>query len=306
MGINWQLLIDFGLVAAFGGLIGAGELVSRYRDAPVSAVNTTPGWIYIALNAAAAAFVLSLIRAFDWKFGLGSGASPEAIRWTQLVTAGFGAMAVFRSSLFTVRVGNQDVSVGPASFLQLALTAADREVDRHRGGARSTAVSKLMGDVSFTKAAVALPALCLALMQNLPQDQQQSLARTINDIRGLQNLSDEVKVSLLGLALLNVVGEDVLRSAVKDFRNQLAVAKSIQIDPDPVPSLSVGLYQLLTVTATDATGATVPLHGITWATDNPATLSVLPDGTLHAVAPGTARVTAKLDGVEKRFHCTVV
>src|SRR5436190_13887717 len=193
----------------------------------------------MALNAAAAAAVLALVRAFGWRFGLAADASAAAVEWTQLMAAGFGAMAVFRSSLFTVRAGDRDISVGPASFLQIALDAADREVDRNRGGSRSSVVSQLMENVSFSKASVALPALCLALMQNLPQEEQQALARTIDGIRSLKNLSDPARVSLLGLALLNLVGQDVLTSAVRDFKKQISCARKLEITPAN-PQLAAG------------------------------------------------------------------
>ena len=47
-------------------------------------------------------------------------------------------MALFRTSLFTVRAGDRDVGVGPGSLLQTLRDAVDREVDRARGQARGS------------------------------------------------------------------------------------------------------------------------------------------------------------------------
>ena len=45
--------LDYAIVAALGALVGSGELVSRYRDAPAGALRTRPALFYILLNLAA-------------------------------------------------------------------------------------------------------------------------------------------------------------------------------------------------------------------------------------------------------------
>ncbi|MCP5110064.1 MAG: hypothetical protein GY953_04440, partial [bacterium] len=61
--------MEWVLAALFGGLVGAGELVSRYRDAPVPAVWNRPAAFYIALNIAASLSAVELIHHFGWQFG---------------------------------------------------------------------------------------------------------------------------------------------------------------------------------------------------------------------------------------------
>src|SRR5207249_7959686 len=124
------------------------ELVARYRDAPGSALRNAAAGLYLAINAAAAVAALGLVQAFNWTFGAGGGSE---LRWTRVLVAGFGAMAIFRSSLFIVRAGEQDVGVGPSGFLQVVLNATDRAVDRRRAGARAGEVSRAMDGVSFDK-----------------------------------------------------------------------------------------------------------------------------------------------------------
>ncbi len=125
-------------------------------------------------------------------------------------------MSLFRSSLFTVRVGNTDVGIGPSSVLKVVLDAADRAVDRKRAAVRDEVIARLMANVSFDKAYQALPAHCFALMQSLPQTDQVAFGQQIKLIQAAQ-LAPRVKSLLLGLALLNLVGEDVLRSAVNSL-----------------------------------------------------------------------------------------
>jgi len=202
--------MDWLIVALFGGLVGASELVNRYRDAPVRAVLNWPAGFYILLNLAASLSALGLIYAYGWKFGV---TGDVAIRWTRVPVAGVGAMGFFRSSLFTVRVGDREVGVGPAGLLQIFLGAADRGVDRLRAQTRASKVAALMKDVDYTKARRALPAFCLALMRNVPAEEQQELEKALALLDQVQ-VTPSIKSRLLGLELINVVGQDVLKQAV--------------------------------------------------------------------------------------------
>ena len=203
--------LDWIAVAALGALVGASELISRYRDAPDRALRTVPAIFYIALNTAASLGALGLIRANVW--------FPHA-RWTQVLMAGVSAMAFFRSSLFIVRAGDRDVGVGPSGFLQIFLASADRAVDRMRAQARSDAVGEIMQGVDYQKAYQSLPPYCLALMQNVSPEDQQELRRAVEALN--QGAADPaVKVRLLGLELINVVGIDVLTAAVHSLGDQI-------------------------------------------------------------------------------------
>ena len=174
--LNPTNLLAAVLVFGLGGAVGTAELVARYRDEPWKAVATLPALSYIAVNALASLGALAAIKAFGWNFGLDPG-NPPTIVATHILVAGFGAMALFRSSLFTVRVGTSDVGVGPSSFLTIILNAVDRNVDRRRAAARALSIKGAMKDVSFELAKVALPLACFALMQNVPTDEQQGVIR---------------------------------------------------------------------------------------------------------------------------------
>jgi hypothetical protein len=101
------------------------------------------------------------------------------------------------------------------------LGASDREVDRLRAQARATAVGKAMDGISFEKAYAALPTHCLALMQNLPRDDQDTLAREIAALKARTDITDRTKILSLGLLLMNAVGEGVLVAAVDSLRAEI-------------------------------------------------------------------------------------
>jgi len=209
--------IDYLAVAVLGTLVGGGELVSRYRDAPQEALYTRPALLYVGLNLLASVLALKLINGYGWTFG----AAGSSLRWTRLLVAGVGAMALFRTSLFTVRAGDRDIGVGPGSFLQIFRDAADRAVDRVRAGSRSMAVAQLMEGLDYRKAADGLVPYCLALMQNVPDDEQAKFEQAVNDLTNA-SIDDPIKVRILGLHLLNVVGPAVLTAAVEALRQELA------------------------------------------------------------------------------------
>ena len=208
--------IDFAAAALLGILVGLAELVSRYRDAPQSVLYKPPALVYLVLNGAASGLALALIRAFGWRFGAGA----DTVRWVQLLVAGVGAMALFRTSLFTVRAGDRDIAVGPATFLQIFRDAADRAVDRLRARARSLHVGKLMDGADYGKASEGLIPYCLALMQNVPDDEQKKLVQAVK-LLDAEPIEPAIKVRILGLLLMNVVGPNVLSAAVDALREQL-------------------------------------------------------------------------------------
>lgn len=216
-------LVGLALLAGlFGALVGAGELAGRYRDRPW-AVISGPGWLYIALNAALAVAAFALIRTFGWRFGIDPADGDSGpLRATQLLVAGFGSAALFRTSLFTVRVGDQDVGIGPSAFLTVVLNAADRAVDRKRGRNRAAEIEKIMSGVSFEKAAEALPMYCFQIaLQNVSEEEQREVGNVVNTLKASTTIDDGMKALVLGAALLSVVGPDLLRQAVLSLGDRI-------------------------------------------------------------------------------------
>lgn len=199
--------------ASVGAMVGLAELLSRYRESRLI-WRSAAAYAYLGLNAAAAVVALHFFaKQFPRLDGL------------ELATAsGVGAMAIFRTSLFVVRVGETDVAIGPGGFLQLLLTAADRGVDRLLGAGRSRVVAEIMNGVAFSKAYQALPVSCLNLVQGLPAAEQQTLGQDIRDLVANTDMADRIKSYNLGLLLVQAVGVDVLREAV------VALAPSLQDD----------------------------------------------------------------------------
>jgi hypothetical protein len=217
---NFLLVSCYIATLLLGGAIGISELISRYRDAPLRALLTQPASLYIAFNAAAAILALAAVRQFHLLEDK-NATDLTNVLILQTVVAGVSAMALFRTSVFTIRVGNSDIGIGPAAFLQILLNAADRACDRTRAKPRATAVQAIMAGISFQKASVALPTLCFGLMQNVSSDEQGAFSSAVRQLKDAP-MDDAFKGNSLGLALMNLVGENVLRQAVDMLRADIA------------------------------------------------------------------------------------
>ncbi len=212
-----MLHYHYAVVALLAAAVGAVELVARYRDAPGDALRRSPAILYVALHAAAGMTALHFVDSFGWTFGAPHGAE----RLIQVSAAGLAAMTVLRSGLLTIRVGSTDVDVGPNWVLKIILGAADRAVDRARAHRRSTVVGDIMRDIDFEKAKAALPSYCLALMQNVSDEEQRDIGQEVASLEADEQLGMEAKTLRLALVLLNVVGEDVLRASVDKLGDEI-------------------------------------------------------------------------------------
>ncbi|MFC5182072.1 hypothetical protein [Actinomadura harenae] len=205
------------VTVALACLVGVAELVSRYRDRPITLVRVPSTWAYVLINGAAGAGSLLLLRTFHWEFGV---KSPQMLGAAQVLAASLGSMMIFRSAVFTVRVGDEDVAVGPSTLLTSLLAAADRGVDRVQARSRAQDVGRIMEGVSFPRARLALPTYCLGLLQNVSAEDQADLRTAVDALAG-SDMSDGQKTLNLGLLLMNVAGPDVLEAAVRTLHKEI-------------------------------------------------------------------------------------
>lgn len=212
--------IDYFLAGLIGFTVGMAELVARYRDDPLRAVGTAPAVFYAVVNVGAALVALWLLENV-WQVFQTDADKDVVARTKQVLTAGFGAIALFRSSIFTLRVGENDIAVGPSLLLDILLAAADRAVDRSMAAPRAKIVGDIMESVSFEKSKISLPTHCFALMQNISADEQQQFALQIDALSNA-GMSDRAKALNLGLALLNLVGDEVLRTARENLGDEIS------------------------------------------------------------------------------------
>jgi hypothetical protein len=215
--MDWSYFFCF-FIAAGTGIV---ELVARYKDEPWRAIRTSPAFVYLVINGLAACAALYAVIHFGEVEAIwGDLATSERTKY--VIGAALGAMAIFRTSLMNIRVADTDIQLGPSMFLEILRGAADRAVDRAMAVPRSQKVSTIMAAVAFAKAKVVLPTYCFALMQNVTAAEQQQFGMLVDSLDAAE-MSESVKSLNLGLALLNLVGERVLTTAVENLGAELCL-----------------------------------------------------------------------------------
>jgi len=235
----WAIIGDYTIAAALGAVVSSGEIVARYRDEPWDTLRSVPAMFYMLINALASMGALTIVRTFGMNFGASEPNAPLI----QVLVAGLGAMMIFRSAFFTLRVNDQDVAVGAASFLQVMLDAVDREVDRRRAILRAGRVRRIMETIAFEKALTALPTYCIALMQNLDESDQRKLLGDLKVLVSSAELEPPVKAQILGLAVMNYLGEEVLQASVDALRAQIqnpGIPGQTPVEPPPATASTLG------------------------------------------------------------------
>lgn len=219
-----ELLADLAQYAAvvfIGAFIGIGELVSRYKDDPYEAITNRHAITYTLLNVLASAVALLALKTLNPGDIQGEATASARVGYTLL--AGFGAMGVLRSSAFNMRVGKDDIAIGPSALLQVLLSATDRAVDRARARVRAEKMARTMQSVPFEQIEDSLPQLAFTMMQNVTEQEKQGFANEVTGLR--EKKMDPVAKSIcLGLSLSNIVGQGVVDDAVTALRKTLAAA----------------------------------------------------------------------------------
>ncbi|WP_168029234.1 hypothetical protein [Falsiroseomonas selenitidurans] len=208
---------QYAAVAFFAGAVGFGELIARYRDDPSRLFGMRPAAAYIGINLAAGIVALALVQEFAV---IGPGPNQSV---TEALLAAFGAIAFFRTSLFTARVGDTDVGIGPSTMLKTFLEGSDRLVNRSQASDRADAVAATMEGIDFEKAKATLPTFCLGLVEGLSSDEQRELGEQIARLDTDTKVVASAKARILGVYLLRQVGATVLERAVETLGDTIRI-----------------------------------------------------------------------------------
>jgi hypothetical protein len=206
------------LAGGLGVILGASEILSKYRDQPVSALISQAGLIYLLVNGFISAVVYGILVHYS------ADLMPQVAKDYLLgaIIAGFGAMAVLRSKFFTFTTsGGSQISVGPDIVAQAYLDSSNRAIDRQRALDRLRLVHDLTQSV--VKPLPSNPAnmvVSLGAFQSLSQSEQSDLQTLLNQIYAKTDYSDEMKFQASCFAIVNVGGERVLRRIISDLPAQ--------------------------------------------------------------------------------------
>ena len=206
------------LTGALGAIVGASELVSRYRDEPLLALRSTAAFMYLALNAIVAASTYGLLTRY-------ADIIIPDLAQDQLLTslvAGFGAMAILRSKFFTLRTETgQDISIGPDAAISAFLNAADRGVDRARASRRLRLVFSRSSEIPPQMVGTDFLQISLAAFQNISDDDKAKVTAKIDSV-AQSAYPPELQLQAICYALMGVTGERNFNATMDNLRRYAA------------------------------------------------------------------------------------
>lgn len=193
------------LAMTFGASVGAAEIASRYRDEPFLAIMSPPGRSYLAFNAIISLAAFCLLARYPGFFGFDTGSRDFLI---MSIVAGFGAMVVMRSKLFTLKNDNgEPYAVGPDAVINIFLSSMDRNIDRHRSFTRQRLVYEEAIEIGTPEAAANFIKIFLASYQNLSEDEKRSITVQIDALVARDDLTRHLKLMSIGFGFLNLSGD---------------------------------------------------------------------------------------------------
>src|SRR5205823_13773847 len=160
---------------------------------------------YHLLNGAISAFALFVLKTF--------GTEPPANSQDKLklvLIAGLGAMFVMRSKLFNLKIGGQDVALGPEQIINVFFNFMEDAIDRVRAQSRIEFIRDLhLSDADFEK----LRDYSLSMLRSAQAISLEEMNKCRDDIDKLREIegAPALRSYALGFLLLNRMGEDFVR-----------------------------------------------------------------------------------------------
>ena len=245
-------LQDFIATWLLGVILASIELASKYKDDPTSVLCSAPGRLYLSINGLICVFSLYLIFTFGLGHEVDDSLPLMSQRTLDVIQASLAAFFIMRSSF--LKLGHDsNIDLGLNAILKKLLEIVDREVDRVRAVKRSNEITTLFASVDCMKTKHIFK-LCLNVMQNVSTEEASDIQRAVEvlDSHSGSQDSDATEMDLklmqleIGLALYNIVGISVLRSAVHDlesidtFNKPLAPSATKSVDnPEYITKLNV-------------------------------------------------------------------
>lgn len=220
----------------FGALAGFSEIISRYRDEPLRAIRSLYGASYLIING------LVSIAAFGFLLRYPKQILPS-VAGDPLMTAiaaGFGAVVVLRSKLFTFRTEDgKEYPFGPSIVTDTFLGMLDRKIDRARASQRQKLVfDKMKGITGFDGVADYLEASLLSF-QHLSQEEKSDIAKVLQQYRSQTAWPDQLRIMAVGFAFLTIAGDENFDQVIANLRSYLSTLQpqaAVQSPAPPSPS----------------------------------------------------------------------
>jgi hypothetical protein len=204
--------------ALCGAIVGASEILSRYRDEPLRATINRYGLVYLLVNGLVSVLAFGLLLRYPTQV-MPAVAGDAALG---ALVAGFGAMVLLRSKLFIYRTEDgKEYPIGPSIVVETLLRVLDRKIDRLRASARQRRVYEQMKDILDFEAAASYLEASLLSFQNLSQDEKQEIAAVIAEYREQTSWPPALRMMAIGFAFLTIAGEENFDQVIGNLKAYL-------------------------------------------------------------------------------------
>ncbi|MCA1556661.1 MAG: hypothetical protein LC747_08240 [Acidobacteria bacterium] len=182
-----------------GMLTAFAEIIGKFSDEPIKSLRTPHALFYHLLNGSISALALFVLKTY----GMLPTNNQEKLQL--VLIAGLGSMLVMRSKLFNLKIGGEDVALGPEQIINVFFRFMESEIDRIRAQSRIDFVRERLFNVDFDKVhdySVTMLRAAQAL------DTQEKCKAAIQTLRAEQFGDRQMKSYALGFLLLNKMGEN--------------------------------------------------------------------------------------------------
>ncbi len=187
-----------------GLLTAVAEIITKFRDEPTKTLRKPEALFYILLNGLISAAALQILLLYDVSI------TTPLDRLKVVLIAGLGSMLVLRSRLFNIKVGAEDISLGPDQIVKVFFRFMEESLDRGRSRARIEFIKVTMENIDFDKV-FDYSLTMLDAAQTLSPSNVTELKDKLETIQKNKTMEVQVKSYKLGFLLLNQMGEEFVK-----------------------------------------------------------------------------------------------
>jgi hypothetical protein len=228
--ICWLGILSVILSFIFGCIFGYAELLSRYSQAG-HIFKVKQGVLYIAFNGIVSLLAFVFVNLFN-----NDNPNWDSFEIEKILIAGFGGMAVLRSTVMSVKVKDKKVDVGINAVAQIFLESTEKKFDTKSAEMKMEEIQKVMDGVIFDSAKLELQSLCSNFMENLSEEDNNQIIKEVDKLSGL-DICEQNKSIQLGHILTKWLSIELLKKAIDSLGNNIKTPKDSDNRTSEIDSL---------------------------------------------------------------------
>lgn len=210
------------LVAGLTGAVVAFiELSSKFSDRIKHVFKSYGSWIYLSINAFASVFLLNLAIVFEIKIS-SLGISDHPVIGSIIV--GLLSMGLLRSSVISINIKGNDIS----NIIQRMLKWSETLYDRDKTLSLLKEVPPLVKNIPFDALDTEIIPVCMAAF-TYPSEEDNEKIKSIRSKLNKDSSLEKINVKTLALEIAKIVGIDILRQSVENYRTGIGESENIRL-----------------------------------------------------------------------------